>query len=100
MLELRTEENESFQRFFELVRRAAAELDALFFVDCGEGRELFTDTLEGEDLSGWLIPKELTASFLPAFRQGTVGAEWDAFLRLAIWNQSSTGIQITFPSFP
>lgn len=96
MLELRTEESEAFQRFFELVRRAAAEQDALFFVDCGEGRELFTDTL---DLSGWLIPKELTAQFLPAFQLGTVGEEWDAFLRLAIWRQSSTGIQITFPSF-
>ena len=100
MLELRTEENESFQRFFELVRRAAAEQDALFFVDCGEGRELFTDTLEGEDLSGWLIPKELTTSFLPAFRQGTVGEEWNVFLRLAIWSQSATGIQITSHSFP
>jgi hypothetical protein len=100
MLELRTEENEAFQRFFELVRRAAAEQDALFFVYCGEGRELFTDTLEGENLSGWLIPKALTAQFLPAFQQGTVSEAWDDFLRLAIWRQSSTGIQITFHSFP
>lgn len=99
MRELRTQENEKFKRFFEYVRSAAMAQGSVFFVDCGEGRELLTETLEGEDLSGWLIPQKEADRFQTEFDAGNVGERWDDFMRIAIWLQSADGIRIRFKSF-
>jgi hypothetical protein len=99
MRELRTHENEKFERFFQLIRDAAASKNAIFFVDCGEGRELFTDSMEGEDLSGWLIPQSEADRFQPEFDKGEVSDRWDSFMRMAVWSQSSGRVSIQFDSF-
>lgn len=100
MRELRTEENEKFEHFFTFVRNAAAAQGAVFFVDCGEGRELLTDTLDGEDLSGWLIPQRDADRFQTEFDAGDVSGQWDDFMRIAVWSLlSKDEIQIKFNSF-
>lgn len=58
MRELRTQENKKFEHFFQLVRNKAQKQHCIFFVDCGEGQEFVCEDMEGEDLSGWLIPDE------------------------------------------
>ena len=99
MRELRTQENERFERFFAFVRSAAAAQDAIFFVDCGEGRELVTEELDGEDLSGWLIPQQDADGFQTEFDSGDVSGQWDDFMRIAVWSQSGKEIQIQFKPF-
>lgn len=99
MRELRTQENEKFKRFFAHVRSAAMAQGSVFFVDCGEGRELFTEALEGEDLSGWLIPKKEADKFQAEFEAGDVSGQWDDFMRIAVWSQTEDGIRIAFKSF-
>lgn len=49
MRELRTQENELFQKFFEIVRRRASDFGCVFFCDSGEGHDFFADGMEGED---------------------------------------------------
>lgn len=58
MRESRTQESKEFEKFFNIVRSEADKQNSIFFCGCGEGRELFTNDMEGEDLMGWLIPKE------------------------------------------
>ena len=99
MRELRTQENEKFKRFFAFVRSAALAYEAVFFVDCGEGHELLTKTLDGEDLSGWLIPQREADRFQSEFDSGNVSDQWDEFMRIAVWSQTNDGIQIRFKSF-
>ena len=100
MQELRTQENDKFLRFVELVRSFAAKQGCVFFVDCGEGRDFETETMEGEDLSGWLIPQnKVTEDFHKAFAEAKVPEEWDDFLRIAVWNNVNGKINITFEAF-
>lgn len=98
MRELRTQEGRKFERFFSLVRDAADKAGCIFFVDCGEGRELFTDDMEGEDLSGWLIPKEQATVFEKEFRSRDVSEKWNDRVFFAIWSQKDNNIVINFES--
>ena len=99
MRELRTQEGRKFERFFSLVRDASDKVGCIFFVDCGEGRELFTEDMEGEDLSGWLIPKEKAAVFEKEFRSGDVSEEWNDRVFFATWSQKDNSIAINFESY-
>ena len=49
---LRSQESEKFNRFWDLVQDEAATQGCVFFGDCGEGRDLVTEELEGENFSG------------------------------------------------
>jgi hypothetical protein len=42
-------DDERFLRFFSIVQDAAEELGCVFFCWAGEGNELETDTMDGED---------------------------------------------------
>lgn len=97
--ESRTQESKKFERFFEIVRDAAADLDSIFFIDCGEGRELVTDELEAEDLSGWLVPKRLAETFEEEFYADQVTSSWNPFVRFAVWRQQGNKITVEFKEF-
>lgn len=99
MRELRTQENKRFEKFFDIVRKEAAKTNCIFFVDCGEGREIFTDSLEGEDLSGWLIPEKQADKFEPEWKKNKVSDKWDEFIRFAIWDNSNHMIHIAFKEY-
>ena len=55
---LRTNESEKFVRFFEVVQEFASKNNCVFYLDAGDGRDFEDNCFEGEDLMGWLIPKE------------------------------------------
>jgi hypothetical protein len=99
MRELRTQENDKFEKYFEIVRNAAKKKGCIYFVDCGEGRELFTDELEGEDLSGWLIPKEKADMFEKEFQSKDVSEKWNSYVCFAIWSNTDKGVEIEFRNF-
>ena len=96
---LRTQEGEKFERFFALVQAAAKKRQCVFFLNCGEGRELTTETMEGEDLFGWLIPESLANAFEKRFLDNSPSEDRDDFLCFAIWERSAMGIEISFQRY-
>ena len=64
---LRTQENDKFIKFFEIVQEEAAKLDSVFFLDCGQGNLFENSQMECEGLCGWLIPKENVKEFESLF---------------------------------
>lgn len=99
MRELRTQESKKFENFFELVRQEASKEHSIFFVDCGEGHEFFADDMEGEDLSGWLIPEASADTFQKAFDDNKVSIEWDDFMRMLKWKKQGGRIAVAFENF-
>lgn len=98
MRESRTQESEKFERFFAFVRKEAEKIGAVFFIDCGEGREHVTDKMEMEDLSGWLIPMEKVNDFEKEFYDNEVSGKWNSFVRFAIWSMNGDQLRIEFQS--
>lgn len=96
---LKKQEDKKFEKFFEIVQRSAKERGCIFFLDCGEGRDLETDDLSGEDLSGWLIPMEKTADFESEFLTGKVDDGWSDFVCFAVWDIREGNISVHFKTF-
>lgn len=96
---LRKQEDKKFERFFEIVQKTAKTRGCIFFADCGEGRDFATETMEGEDLSGWLIPMQMVEPFEKQFTEGKIDESWMEFIVFAIWRRSPTGIAIDFRTY-
>jgi hypothetical protein len=96
---LRTQEDSKFIAFFTLVQQFASKQNAVFFLDCGEGRDVETEFLSGEDLCGWLIPKENANDFQAEYLSRTISDRWSKFLCFAVWSQADTAIYIDFQYF-
>lgn len=93
---LRTKENEKFLVFFEIVQKAAEREGKVFFLDVGEGNEIITDELEGEDLFGWLIPLEIADQFEEEWLKDAIGEEWESFETFEEWEKTEKGLKIEF----
>ena len=85
MQRLRTQETNKFLAFFAIVQDAAEKKGCVFFLDAGDGRDFETETLEGEDLMGWLIPKDKLSAFEKEWQKGDVSDDWSDFYVWAIW---------------
>ncbi|SBV94294.1 conserved hypothetical protein [uncultured Eubacteriales bacterium] len=86
------------ERFFGLIQETAAEQGKKFFVSCGEGHELNTEELEGEDFSGWMIPLDRAEAFFEDWKSEDADAldTWEEFFTFAEWVEESGTIKITF----
>ncbi|MGN0286377.1 MAG: hypothetical protein ACI4B6_01760 [Atopobiaceae bacterium] len=86
-------DDDRFLRFFSIVQDAAKELGCVFFCWAGEGNELETDTMDGEDLSGWLVPKDLSDEFEAQWDNGieSIGDKFDKFDVFARWTIGESG---------
>lgn len=96
MLGLRTQETNKFIAFFELVQKKASEKDCVFFLDSGDGNEFETDTMEGETLQGWLVPKTKAAEFEKVWNDNKEDDAWTDFFCWAEWNRKNGNIDVTF----
>ena len=85
---LRTQDTSKFEKFFSIVQDAALKKDCVFFLDAGDGREFETDSLEGEDLMGWLIPKDKANDFEQEWEAWDVSDDWSEFFAWAIWDNA------------
>ncbi len=85
---LRTQETNKFEKFFAIVQDAARKKNCVFFLDSGDGREFETDSLEGEDLMGWLIPSDKATEFTKEWETGDVSDEWSDFYVWATWENA------------
>ena len=99
MRESRTQESQEFEKFFAVVREKAKVQNSIFFIHCGEGHEFETADMEGEDLSGWLIPAADADEFEKEFIKNQVSTKWNPFVRFAIWAKDGDRISITFKRF-
>ncbi len=93
---LRTQESKKFVDFFQLVQEKAAEHDAVFFLDAGDGNEFTTPTMEGENLQGWLVPLADVEEFETMWLLGEEDDQWVDFFCWAEWQMTNGTITVTF----
>jgi hypothetical protein len=95
---LRTQENDKFLKFWDLVQTAAKEKNAIFFLDTGEGHDFETPDMEGECLSGWLVPVSRSAEFEKDWMKGSefVPPEFSDICLIAKWEIIDNSISIRF----
>ena len=95
---LRTQESDSFQRYFAIVESEAEKLDSVFFLDAGDGNDFKTETMEGEELMGWLVPNDKVAEFEPLWLNDKVDDSWIDFFCWAIWELAEGTVRVHFES--
>ena len=92
---LRTQESDKFIKFFELVQEEAANLDSVFFLDCGQGKMFENSQIECEDLCGWLIPTEKVKEFELLFENNSeLQHNFDAFYTSIDFNVEGDTVNI------
>lgn len=96
---LRTQEEEKFNRFWEIVQNTAKAQGKMFFLDCGEGREFFLEDMEGEDLRGWLIPLEDFAEFEIEWMKNNISDKWIDNIFWAEWENTDGHITVQFNTY-
>ena len=96
---IKTQEGEKFIEFFILVQAEANRRHSVFFLECGEGHDLISDTIEGEDLRGWLIPEEQADKFEAEWLSGEPSQEWENLISWAIWSGNAMNLQIEIKQF-
>ena len=92
---LRTQESNEFNKFFELVQKAAKKLGKVFFLDCEDGNDGVVEGLEVCNLSGWLIPKDKANEFEKIWKREEEDDYWSDFICLVRWKEEN-GIKISF----
>lgn len=94
---LRTQENTKFLEFFKQVQAAAAKKNAVFFLDSGEGNLFENETIECEDLSGWLIPDDKAEEFEETFMANNeIKDKWNEFGTFVSWRMDGESLIVTF----
>lgn len=96
---LRTQESDRFCTFFGKVQDEAKKQNKVFFLDTGEGKEISTNEFEGENLSGWLIPKQKANTFETTWRNYDNLDKWDEFYVYEIWQFNENKLKISFEKF-
>lgn len=64
---LRTKEDKKFIKFFDLVQKKAREVNSVFFLDSGECKDIEFEDLIIDEISGWLIPINISDEFEKEF---------------------------------
>lgn len=96
MLGLKTQETKKFENFIELIQKEAAKKEEVFFLDSGDGRDFELKDMEGEDLTGWLIPSSKVDEFKTVWEKDEVDDEWIDFLVFVSWENEGNKITVTF----
>ena len=82
---LKTNEGKRFEKFFSVVQDAAQKRNCVFFLKAGDGRNYYSQDMDGEDLMGWLIPCEKAEEFERGWLNNNVDEKWDDFFCFAVW---------------
>lgn len=64
MQALRTEENDSILRYFEVVQDYAKKQNSVFFMEFGQCDDIAFEDMKLDSLSGWLIPNDMADNML------------------------------------
>ena len=98
ILGLRTKESIKFERYFAIVQDVAKRGNCVFYFDTGDGRDIVTDSFEGEDLMGWLIPQDQASVFEKEWNAWDVSSIWNKYYCFAVWDDSD-GLNIKFQQY-
>jgi len=97
MIGLRTEENNKFLKYWNIIQKKAREQNKTFFLDCGEGNMFEDHEIECEDLSGWLIPDDKLTKFQKIFlSDSAITDEWEDYIVFVAWNMQDGEIFVDF----
>lgn len=96
---LRTQEDSKFEKFFEIVQNTAKKHGFVFFLDAGDGNDIITDEMEGEDLQGWIVPENEAKDFEKKFVAFEDKMLNNKFYGFAIWYKSDEQIKIRFEQY-
>lgn len=99
---LKTQESGLFNRYFQLIQDKAEKQGSVFFAFAGEGRDFELPDMEGEDLTGWLIPKNKVEVFEPEWsKENSLAAleEWEEYFVWAEWSIHNGRVSISFESY-
>ena len=96
MLGLRTQENNEFIRFFELVQDEANKLNKVFFLDFDQCEDVSFNGMEVDSLYGWLIPKEKVEIFNKEFINKINLSKWNDYCAWVIPNKKKEKLNIVF----
>ena len=96
---LRSQESDRFNSYFSLIQAEAEKQEMVFFADAGDGRDFETETMEGEDMMGWLIPKEKADEFEPMWQASELDDSWSDYYLWAVWAKNGDGISIRFEEY-
>ncbi len=93
---LRKQETDKFNRFFALIQAEAEKQNSVFFADAGDGNDFETETLEGENMMGWLIPADKVKEFEALWKASDVDDSWSEFFVWAVWSKDGGTVKIKF----
>ena len=96
------QDDPKFNTFFTLLQEVADTKGIVFFSQGGDGREIETDNIKGEDLMGWLIPKEKADEFEPLWNEhhnSTDMGVWDDFFGFAEWKIVNNNLDFDFATY-
>ncbi len=96
MLGLRTQETKKFINFMELIQKEAEKEDKVFFLEAGDGNGFETEEMEGEELTGWLIPSDKVEEFKSIWENDEIDDEWIDFFTFVDWEESNGEIKVSF----
>ena len=97
---LRKQESRLFENWFAEIQRLAKAQNCVFFLDTGEGHALQTDTVDIEDLSGWLVPDADSDLFESIWKDNPsddklFSAPWGENYTFVEWHQDMNGKIVT-----
>jgi len=99
---LRTQESKEFNAFFKIIQDYAQTLGYVFFAYAGDGREVFAEGIEGEDMMGWLVPDEKADEFEKFWNlhpDDSDYEEWGDCFVWAEWSMDNGKIEISFNAY-
>ncbi len=96
---LRTQETSKFENFFSVVQETARREGCVFFLQAGDGNEFTTDTMEGEELMGWLVPNDKAEEFERLWMEKKETDDWTDFFRWAEWNLNGETVEVRFADY-
>ena len=99
MEKLRSHENDNFLNFFNIVQKYAEKKNSAFFLFCGEGNNFEAETLDGENLSGWLIPMDKVEEFGKLYHADADLDDWADYFLFAIWSGNKNNPTIEFKEY-
>ena len=96
MLGLRTQENNEFIKFFEIVQNEAEKLNKVFFLDFGQCDDIPFKGMQVDSLFGWLIPNEDVEKFNAEFIKEINLSKWDEYNSWVIPDIRDNKLNIVF----
>ena len=97
MLGLRMQEEKDFENFFTIVQNTAKKQENVFFCDDCLGDEFTLGNLEGDCMTGWLIPLDEAERFEKVYLANKINSKiWDNKYVLARWHINNGIVSITF----